>query len=116
MKKLIVVLVLLTIALSVFGEAKIGTGDWLHADWLHFTTKSDVTWQDFSYGGEYFGFVVGVASLAASLSGQLPLYTSTVGMRFCYVVGNFLDKHPERWAEDADVLVIDALKEAYPKR
>ena len=37
----------------------------------------------------------------------------TVG-QICAIVSKYLKNHPERWSESADLLVVDALREAFP--
>lgn len=37
----------------------------------------------------------------------------TVG-QICAIVSKYLKNHPERWSEAADLLVVDALREAFP--
>jgi hypothetical protein len=64
--------------------------------------------------GQYAGYVMGVYDATES-DYTLPSSGATV-KQLCYIVSNFLEKHPERWSEPAARLVSQALRESFPKR
>jgi hypothetical protein len=60
----------------------------------------------------YRGYVLGIADAASyylSHSDQVTVEEA------CYVVGNYLDRHPERWHGPAIYRVVEAMTEALPK-
>jgi hypothetical protein len=64
--------------------------------------------------GNFMGYVAGVADVHDEIS-VCPPENSTV-RQLSASVAQFLNAHPARWAEPADVLVADALKKAFPCR
>jgi hypothetical protein len=61
--------------------------------------------------GSYMGYIEGV--IDATEYDSIP---SGVKLKqLCYIVANFLEKHPERWNESANVLVCQAIRQAFPK-
>jgi hypothetical protein len=66
---------------------------------------------DIFEAGRYCGFVDGVFDVTMHLYG-IPK-TVTKG-QIVAVVSKYLKDHPEKWGEFASVLVIEALKEAFP--
>jgi hypothetical protein len=61
----------------------------------------------------FLGYVIGVHD-ATSFSYSKP--AGIIRGQVVVVVSKFLKEHPERWSEPAFVLVIDALKETFPRQ
>ena len=66
-------------------------------------------------GGLYEGYVLGVRDgMQVFVSYNFP--RGITNGQFVAVVSKYLKAHPERWNEDAALLVINALQEAFPKK
>jgi hypothetical protein len=61
----------------------------------------------------FFGYVLGVHD-ATNWKYSTP--DGVMDNQLCAVVSKYLKAHPERWSYSAYSLVIDALKEAFPKK
>jgi hypothetical protein len=60
----------------------------------------------------YFGFVIGVFdSNSMNFNANIKIKPHQIGV----IVSKYLKEHPERWHEPAYLIVIDALKQAFPK-
>jgi len=63
--------------------------------------------------GRYEGYVAGVSDAKRAFFGSPE--NVTVGQT-CSIVAKYLKEHPEKWNQPADILVIEALQKAFPKR
>jgi len=66
----------------------------------------------YMYAGEYCGYIIGILDIL-SVSGTICMEGVTRGQAGA-VVAKYLKDNPSRWNEPASVLVIDALKTAFP--
>jgi hypothetical protein len=61
---------------------------------------------------EFRGYITGVCDG----SGIVDSLQGVPNNQLCAVVSKFLKEHPERWSEPASLLVIDAIRKAFPKK
>jgi len=71
--------------------------------------NSEVTFGE----GYYLGYVTGVREASAFL---FDIPSGVTAGQLAHVVAKYLKEHPKRWAEPALVLVIDAIREAFPQK
>jgi hypothetical protein len=62
--------------------------------------------------GFYMGYVTGLIDVSFDVF-NIP--SGVTGGQIFSVIGKYLDEHPERWHKSAGVLVIEALKEKFPR-
>ena len=97
-------------------ENNLGTGEWLHECWIE-EQKATVNvarvteWQNV---GLYEGFVLGVVSGLRFRQSPFSIPESVTNGEIFKAVGKYLDRHPKELVSSAAVLVIRALREAWP--
>jgi hypothetical protein len=64
--------------------------------------------------GSYLGYVQGVADTLNGVVISLP--TNATAGQISAIVGKYLDDNPSEWSQSAHILVIRALKQAFPKK
>lgn len=89
------------------GQAWSATGNNL-VRWLPSYNKEVANWES----GMYLGFVSGISGVT---NGVLFCAPNATNGQSAAIVAKFLKNNPERWGEDGGLLVIEALKNAYPK-
>jgi hypothetical protein len=67
---------------------------------------------NYAYANFFTGYVTGVCDLTAGVVWQDS--KDVTSNQAWAIVAKYLKNHPERWNESAAVLVVDALKEAFP--
>ena len=68
---------------------------------------------NFPHAWAYRSYVIGVCD-ATDFMYDIP--SEIVVGQICAIVLKFLNEHPERWSEPARDLIIEALKQAFPKK
>jgi hypothetical protein len=116
MRKAVMIAALLAITVgTVFADAYVGKGKWLHDKWIMLQRTDIVNPKDLTL---YDGFIIAVAQVAVNATPceiAIPQGT-TLGQMF-EAVGTYMDVHPEVWNFDAGTVVIQALKTEYsPKK
>lgn len=115
MKKSIVLVVLILIGTASWAQSTFGTGQWLHDLWTSYQRAKNSqtsTPSDTMDPVEYMGFVEGAGRVMQD-AGWLDMTRITYGQQFA-VVGKYLDDHPEKWNNRAEVLVFWALYAVWP--
>jgi hypothetical protein len=117
-KKLLMVAVFSLVVAGLFAESVAGSGPWLRDLWAAYSKiMATKDWDklpavDILVAGEYAGYVMGVSD-ACTLSGLIKYPEPVEYRQLSNLVGLYLGKHPKD-IRDAEKLVIDALREAYP--
>jgi hypothetical protein len=119
-KKPILVLVILLVLVYMQGQARAGgvifyTGNYLVEIMREYDKLivSDPR-TSLSDASTYMGYIAGVSDAVSGL-----LWENLSGVtvdQICSIVAKYLKNHPERWNEPAATLVVDALKEAFPRK
>lgn len=107
----LVLVLTVIIASSAFGVFY--DGNWLIKGWREYQKIMDsrIGEKDLMSAASFSGYVTGVADALNEVLFSIP--AGTTRDQICQIVGNYLEKHPERWTVSANILVADALKEAY---
>jgi hypothetical protein len=114
MKKILMVLVLLAIAVTAFAQN--ADGNTLYKGWQAYQrcqkTPTTVTKDDREWSGWYKGYVQATVEVLIDLEKiQVPDNTNwEIGFN---VVGKFLEKNPSRWEEFAAVFIFQAFIETF---
>ena len=115
MRKLGIIVVLIVVVLSMgWGQdaQKNDTGKTLHDTWIEYQ-KSNPPGNQFAVGF-YMGFVLGVSRVLFEPFEVVSFPEGVSNAQILAVVGKYLDEHPEKWNEESEMLVFDALAEAWP--
>jgi hypothetical protein len=98
-------------------QAAFYDGNWLVKGWEEDQkiTKSSSGDRklDFQTASAFLGYVMGIADSLNGIMWNLPK-NATV-KQILSVVGKYLEANPEKWNQAACVLVVEALKSAFPK-
>lgn len=127
MKKPIITLIVLAIFMVFSAYAGFRTGNDLMEEWKAYQKidQGKVRAVDNFDSGRFMGYVTGVLDLYEGV--DLILYIKKLGSstfevpngvplgQICRIVGKYLNDHPERLHESGAVLILSALKEAFPK-
>jgi hypothetical protein len=62
--------------------------------------------------GQLMGYVLAVADVSSTLD-TICAYSATNG-QLVAVVSKYIDEHPKEWSQDAAIIIIRALAEAFP--
>jgi Ssp1 endopeptidase immunity protein Rap1a len=92
------------------------TGSWLYERYLGFKQQAAV---DASMFALYVSGVVDTQLISQKLEGTRPKWCQPEGMillQYFHVVGQYLERHPERLHYHRAQLVIESLQEAWPCR
>ena len=95
--------------ISPLAEAEM-RGQMLVDGWNDYQNMKLQGWRSSELGGVYMGYVSGICD-ATSFS----FPSGTKNEQVFDLVGKYLDEHLERWHEPAVILVLDALRAAFPK-
>ena len=63
--------------------------------------------------GTYFGFIAGVTESTFNTGLYCPPNNIENEQNYA-IVANYLKKHPEKWTQPAVIIVLQAMKEAFP--
>ena len=91
-------------------------GSLLHTGWLQWKNAMEGRGQPLADSGAYIGFVSGIAQMALEYR-EFVIPADVEGVyakQLFFVVGKFLEDHPELHHKDGLYLVRRALKEAFP--
>jgi len=109
MKKVLLVIALMMSWQSVYATP---TGNGFVGQWQEYKKyKAGQSYRIFDTA-YYLGYVDGVSDAEDERWFSYPKETTTG--QLCHVVGKWIDDHPEKWAETPWVIVVTALKEAFP--
>ena len=92
------------------------TGNWLYERYLGFKRQADV---DASMFALYVSGVVDTQLISQKLEGRRPKWCQPDGAilaHYFHVVGQYLERHPERLHYHRAQLVMESLQEAWPCR
>ncbi len=88
-------------------------GNWLIKGWREHQKIMDsrAGERDYIAAASFSGYVTGVTDVINDVFITIPV--GSTRDQICQIVGNYLEKHPEKWTVAADILIADALKEAF---
>ena len=116
MKGIQIGIILLTLVLSIcpLAEAQL-SGQKLVEGWKAFQSREAgmVAQYEIREASFYAGYVRGVAEVI-SVFYDIP--SDFIAVESDYLVGKYLDEHPERWNESAMQLVVAAFEQRFQKR
>lgn len=105
---------ILTVAIATSAFGTYNDGNFLIKGWRELRKAMDSPTAEIDYFnvGIFIGYVEGITEV---YNGALFSYPyGTIRQQIVQIVGNYLEKHPERWNVAGFELIIDAMKEAYP--
>ena len=108
-----IALVILLVLSSTQLNAQIMNGNRL-VEYMYEYDKAKVNTSgaNFIYAGYFTGYVVAIYDMSFYL---INTPAQIITKQICEIVSKYLKEHPERWTEMASILVVDALKAAFPK-
>lgn len=106
MKKILILVLLLTISTTSFSGGNYETGEKL-INSIRSSNEIDRVYAIGYINGVLDGYIVGVNS-------DICLGTGVTANQLVQITKNYLEKHPETWKYAARILVIFAISDVYP--
>lgn len=122
MRKLIIIVALVLLAVGAYGQNTIGTAKYLHDGWLAYQKASGpngfngLSSSEANYMGNFTGYLLATIRLEEYALNWFRIPANVSYDQMFAMVGQYLDKHPEKWNEDAALVIDDIFSAYYPPK